>query len=270
MFLNIKKIDTSFIFLFCAFFALAMLSNCSNHKITEQNQLIIGTCSDFPPYESLDEQGISVGFDIDVAQKLAEKLGKKLVVKDMSFDALILALQQGTIDLILSGMSITKSREEVFALIHYHGKSLTKIPLVFWNTVPDGVQTVSDLKKIPNKTVCAQAGTIQDEIISHYTFLNIKHLDTVADLLMDIKYGGSIAAVLEPDVVASLQKKFPEIKTIDIMLTEQEKTFGHGIGINKKNGHLIAKIQSIIKQLKDDETITKLEHKWFITAGKIS
>lgn len=241
---------------------LLMLAGCSVPH-NNVDELVVGTCAGFPPYEEFDVKGDVVGFDLDVVQKIAEKLGKKLVIKNMSFDVLFVALKQGKIDMIVAGMSITKTRLAAIAMVHYHGKPLKSIPILFWQKIPAGVATIADLANQPNKTVCAQVGTIQEEIISKYTFLDIKHLENNQDLIMDIKHGKSIAAVLEPMVVTALQQQMPEIKTMDLPLKEDEQDMGHGIGINKNNKKFIAAVEAAVKQLKAAGTIVALEQKWF-------
>ena len=134
---------------------------------------------------------------------------------------------------------------------------------MFWQKIPVGVTKLEDLATQPNKTVCVQSGTIQDDIVSKYTCLGIKHLENIPDLILDIKYGKSIAAVLEPSVVAALQRQFPEIKTLDLPLKKDEQDMGNGIVINKNNKELIKKVESIVKQLKNNGTIQKLAQKWF-------
>jgi polar amino acid transport system substrate-binding protein len=225
--------------------------------------LIVGTCSGFPPYEMISEQGDLVGFDIDIAHMLAHQMGKKLELKDMSFDALILGLQQGNIDCAIAGISITKDRQQEIALIHYVGEPLTKLPLLFWNEIPAGIKGIEDVCRYTNKTVCAQAGTLQQEVISSYPGLDVKFLENIPDLIIDIKYGKSIAAVIEPKVAYALQGQHPELKVLDIPLTTEQQDFGSGIGIKKENRELIDKVGAIISMLKSDGSIAKLEAKWF-------
>ena len=71
----------------------------------------MGTNAAFPPFEYTDGSEI-VGFDITMSQYIAKAAGKELEVIDMSFDALIGALQAGTIDFIAAGMSVTPDRLE--------------------------------------------------------------------------------------------------------------------------------------------------------------
>jgi len=237
------------------------IAACSTKKTSDE--LVVGTCTGFPPYEMLNKNGDFEGFDIDVAQALAKQLGKKLVLKDMGFDALILAVNQGKIDCAMAGMSITETRKSEVAMIHYQGHALTHLPMLFWERIPEGVTTVEDLKKLPHPTVCAQVDSLQAEVVAQYDFLTLKHLENIPDLIMDIKYGKSIATVLEPMVVEALQQENPHLKILNIPLKPAQQSFGHGIVINKNNISLIATVEKAIQELKNDGTIAALEAKWF-------
>ena len=227
------------------------------------DQLVVGTCSGFPPYEVLDNQGQLIGFDIDVASLLAQHMNKKLVFKDMSFDALVLAVKQGKIDMALAGVSITKAKLKEIAMVHYQGEPFVSVPLLFWQHIPNGVATIYDLQKLSNKTVCVQAGNIEEEIMSHYDFLALKQLEHISDVIMDIKYGKSIAACVDPAVAEALQHEIPELKMLNVPLAPEEQPLGQGICIAKSNKGLFAQVQAIIDQVKHDGTLIVLEKKWF-------
>lgn len=84
--------------LLCATLGLLFFVSCDvfvQEKTKTCEELVVGLNSGFPPYEVLNAQGQFEGFDIDVANQLATKMGKKLVIKDMAFDALVMALNQG-------------------------------------------------------------------------------------------------------------------------------------------------------------------------------
>ena len=72
--------------------------------------LIVGTEPSFPPFE-MAENDTYTGFDIDLANAIGEKLGRKVEIKAMGFDALIPALKSGQIDMIASAMSATEERK---------------------------------------------------------------------------------------------------------------------------------------------------------------
>ena len=110
-----------------AIFAVAILGTIfvKHFQATEkpsQETLIIGLQSGYPPFEFMDTTGKIVGFDVEIAEIIAEKLQKTLVIKDMEFEGEILSLKQGKIDLIISGMNITPSRLKEILMVPYHGE----------------------------------------------------------------------------------------------------------------------------------------------------
>ncbi len=72
----------------------------------------IGTTAEYPPFETL-ENGKIVGYDVDVIDEVAKKIGIKYEWKDMNFDGLISALQSQKIDVVIAGISSTPEREKV-------------------------------------------------------------------------------------------------------------------------------------------------------------
>lgn len=231
-------------------------------KEPDQETLTIGLQSGYPPFEYRDESGQIVGFDIDVAELIAAKLGKKLVVKDMDFDAEILSLKQGKIDLIVSGMNITPSREKEIFMVPYHGTA-TSLSLIFWEAIPKGVKTIDDLIKLPHHTITVGTGTTSEHYLTQYPALQPKSLEGALSCLMDVKYGKSLANLVESDVAQYLQTQHPQIKILEVPLEKNETIAGVGIGVNKKNQALYETIRETIEGLKATGELTQLEDKWF-------
>lgn len=71
--------------------------------------LVMGTNAAFEPYEYV-EDGKVVGIDASIAQAICDKLGYKLEIKDMDFDALLTAVSTGKIDFVMAGMTVTEER----------------------------------------------------------------------------------------------------------------------------------------------------------------
>lgn len=84
-----------------------------------KGKLTMATNAYFQPYEYYDGDKI-VGIDVEIAEKIAEKLGLELVIQDISFDSIITAVDEGSADLGLAGMTVTDKRlEEVDFSISY-------------------------------------------------------------------------------------------------------------------------------------------------------
>lgn len=115
----------------------------------------MGTSADYPPFESKDGDKI-VGFDVDLAEALAEKTGHEIEVKDMDFNGLVTALKTNKVDIVLSGMTPTPKRKKQvdFSNVYYtaHNMIVTK--------KSSGIKSLDDLK---GKTVGVQLGSIQEE-----------------------------------------------------------------------------------------------------------
>ncbi len=77
-----------------------------------QETLRVGTEALMPPFEFVDSNDNCSGFDIELAQRIGQVLGKKVVVSNMGFPALIPALQSGKIDLAISCINVTEERKQ--------------------------------------------------------------------------------------------------------------------------------------------------------------
>jgi ABC-type amino acid transport substrate-binding protein len=242
---------------------LAVLLLFGTISKNDSNQLVVGVMSGYVPFAQFDEQGNLVGFDIDVAVVLARKLNKKLVIKDMNLAALLISLQQNKIDLVLSGLCITPERQKVINMVYYQGTPTTTFPLVFWKQIPKDITTIEDLKKYPEATVCVEPGSAQESFLLSFDFLNLRQISNPIDCIMDIKYGKSLAVMLDPDIFPSLQQKNLELKVLNIQLPQEFQSKGCGIAINKENKTLVKQVSEIITELKSDGTLKTLEQKWF-------
>jgi arginine transport system substrate-binding protein len=244
----------------CAFFLYFLFSSQSEES---NHNLVVGLQSGYPPFEFIDEQGKLVGFDIELAHHIAKKLNRNLEIKDMDFDAEILSLKQGKIDLIISGMNITPSRTKEILMVPYLGDSADSFTLIFWGEIPEGIQTLKDLNKLPNAIVSVQSGAVTESYLAKIPGIHSRSFEGALAPLMDVKYGKSTANLVENDTAEYLKRKHPEIKTLLIPVPPEEQIGGFGIGIHKQNPELYEQIQLVIQEFKTSGFIQHLKDKWF-------
>lgn len=142
-------------------FSLLALSISCDKKQDETKEikrtvLIMGTTSDYPPFQSIKNKKIT-GFDIDLANIIAKKLGYSIYLKDMNFDTLIEALQTQKIDFALAAFSITEERSKY---LEFSESYYTPEYVLLYNKTKV-IKTLEDLK---DKTVGVQIGTTMEEI----------------------------------------------------------------------------------------------------------
>ena len=83
-------------------------------QLKNRGELIVGTASGYPPYEFVDTSKSDktiVGIDMELAQKVADKLGVKLKVEDMNFSSLLSSLATGKVDIAIAGINPTDERK---------------------------------------------------------------------------------------------------------------------------------------------------------------
>ncbi len=223
----------------------------------------VGTTSGYAPYVSLNGQGEYEGFDIDLAKLVAEKIGKKLVIKDLgSMPSLMMGLKQNKIDAIIWAVSITEERQKQLEMIYYQGERITSMPLLFWGKVPDGMKGVEDLQDDGKKIICVEAGTYQEQVMSSYPGLKVKYVDKITDAIMEIKFGKSLAAAIDNSLVSFVMQQNPGLKVFYFSLPPSQQSLGNGICINKKNAKLIDQVKKAVEELTEEGKVRELEKKW--------
>jgi polar amino acid transport system substrate-binding protein len=248
-------------------FAVASVLPITAFAAPEERQaeenFVVGMASGYAPYVSLNAKGEYEGFDIDLANLLADRLHRKLVLKDLgSMTSLRVAIQKKKIDAIMWAMSITEDRQKEMEMVYYQGEKVTEMPFVFWKEVPKGIAKIDDLAKLPNCTVCVEAGSSQDAALQKYPNLKIKYLDKITDAMMEIKCRKALTTTIDNSLVNLIQSQYPDIKIINLPLPEDQHTLGNGICLNKESKELAGKVQKCVAELIAEGKVAELEKKW--------
>ena len=155
-------------------------------KIKQKGTLVVGTSADYPPYEfTTKENGQTkiVGFEMEMAKQIAKDLGVKLVIKNMQFDSLLVALETGKVDVIISGMSPTAERKKsvAFSKIYYTGAPY----LVINKADMAKYDAINDFK---DKKVGAQNGSLFYDLIKKaMPDSQRKGLGKLSDLILSLQ-----------------------------------------------------------------------------------
>ncbi len=234
-----------------------------NGPLFSLEKIIVGTTSGFAPFVSINSSGEYEGFDIDFSRELAKKMNCRLVIKDFGgMPGLMMALNQGKIDLLIWAVSITGKRLEKLNMVHYQGKPIDTVPFVFWKTVPQDVTCLEDLSKDPSKVFVCEVGTSQEELLRSIPNLNIKTMDKITDVILDLKFGKSFGALLDQTLVAIYQLKFPDLKVLKLSIPKSHQVLGLGVCVAKENLEMTSFVYQAVDEMKAEGKIAELEKKW--------
>lgn len=231
--------------------------NDSNGKITEikeNGKLVVGLSADYAPYEfhiMKDGKDQIVGFDIDIAKEIANDMGVDLEIKEMDFGAIVQSVKSGAIDLGISGLTPDEKRKEAvdFSDIYYEAEQ----GILINKNNKDSIKSIEDLK---GKKVGAQIGSIQAEIANGIEGADVKLLDNVNTLILELKTGKLDALIVELPVSKIATEVNEELAVADNVIKISEG--GSAIAIQKGNKDLVDQVNATIKKLKDDGKMDQL------------
>ena len=254
--MNLKKITAIMIGAVMAVsMAVPAMADDKVENVTD-GKLKVATSTDFAPYEfySIDEDGNPTlsGFDMDLAQYIADKMGLELEVIPMDFDGVISELAQKNVDLGMAGLSPDPAREDAmdFSDLYYKGGQS-------FVSVKDKADQFKSLKDANNKdySIGAQTGSIQLDLANKNTpDADIVSLPKVTDLISELMTGKMDGAFIETAVAESYQKNYPDLQILFDVPYDSE---GSAIGVSKGNEALLKAVNKAINEALDDGSMDK-------------
>ena len=215
-------------------------------QTVEDGKLTVATSPDFAPYEfySLGEDGTPTlaGFDMALAQYIADFLGLELEVIPMDFDGTLAELAAKTVDLSMAGYSPDPEREDKmdFSEIYYTGGQS-------FVTVQDKASLFASLEDANNAdySIGAQIGSIQVGLAEENTpDADIVQLAKVTDIIAELLAGQLDGAFIETAVAESYAKNYPDLAIVLPVPYDQE---GSVVGVSKGNDMLLAGVNMAIE-----------------------
>ncbi|KGX92881.1 ABC transporter substrate-binding protein [Pontibacillus halophilus JSM 076056 = DSM 19796] len=234
-------------------------SSVDGQSSEDKKKLVMGTSADYKPYEFIDTDQSEdiIGFDIDIANHIADELGYELEVRNMDFNGLVAALNSNKVDFVISGMTPTEKRKEQvdFSDIYY----VAKDAIVF--NGEDGYKELSDLE---GKTVGVQLGSIQEELAKdleqEIDGLKIKSLDTIPNLVQELKAGRIDATIIENTVSKGYLEANDGLGQFEV---NDQGEQGSAIAFPQGNDELVQQFNEEISNMKESGKMDELIQKWF-------
>ncbi|MGI5885404.1 MAG: transporter substrate-binding domain-containing protein [Candidatus Spyradocola sp.] len=215
--------------------------------IRERGTLILGTESTYPPFEFIvmeNGTSVTVGFDVSLAQAIADKLGVELVTSEMAFDSLIPAVQAGNVDIAASITPTDERKEAVDFSDNYYDTTNVFV-------VRKGEEgNFTSKESFTDKTIGAQMGTAQNTlVVEDMTNAKSLLLPKTTTLIQELNTGNIDAICLEKPVADIYVAAYPD----DLALCSYEVPVeggGVAIPVAKGNDDLLAFINEVIAEMK--------------------
>ena len=221
-------------------------------QIKAKGELVVGTSADYPPYEfhtEIDGVDTIVGFDIAIAQAIADDLGVELKIVDMSFDNLLMSLSNGEFDMVIAGLSANEERLKTndFSYTYLESKNLILVRKEDENkyTTTDSLQGV--------KTGAQTGSMCYDRIVPFVGEESMVGLAKVPDLVMELKNGKVDVITLDYMAVLTYAAENDDLVAVDCGLPSDDE--GYSIAFQKGNTELVEYVNGVLADLKEEGAV---------------
>lgn len=227
-------------------------------ELKSRGVFVLGLDDSFPPMGFRDENNEIVGFDIDLAKTVCQRLGVKFKAQPINWDSKEQELSSGKIDCIWNGLTITEDRKKALSFTKAYLAN-KQVVVVRKNS---GFKTLADLK---GKKIALQSGSSAEDAVNDTPdFKNsvkeIVQLDQNLMALNDLVIGGVDGVVMD-SIVAEYA-----IKQSDLPLTLLEESLAaeeYGVAFRKNDVQLTEAVQKTLEEMAADGTVEKISYAWF-------
>lgn len=253
----------------CIAFALALASlafaggkkdgaDTSLTDIQAKKAFVMGLDDSFPPMGFRDENNEIVGYDVDLAREVTKRMGVKLILQPIDWNAKEQELNTGKIDCIWNGFTITDERAKVITFSKPYLKN-AQVVVVRKDT------SYRTLKDLSGKKVGLQAGSSAAEALEaatefHASLKGVIEFKDNLMALMDLEARGVDAVIMDLMVANDNINRSGKAYSI---LSEDLAPEKYGVGFRKNDVALMGEVQRQLEAMAADGTISTIAKKWF-------
>ena len=262
-----KKTTKVLAVIMAAMMSLCLFAGCGGSEenkeavFVKEGYLLVGNDNTYPPMEYVDEKtGATIGFDIDLSNAIAKKMGRKAKIVNTAWDSIFAGLDAGKYDVIISSTSITQERLDTLSMSDPYIANQQII--ICRKNDKDPVVAVKQLK---GKKVGVQVSTTADDACQYYMNeegidMDLKQFDGMTEAFVALE-GESVDCVVTDLVVGNfyVAKQGNKFQVTCKELTNEPI----GITAAQNNPGMAVEMNKALEELKKDGTLAKISKKWF-------
>ena len=260
-----KKIKNIILGVTLGIFAFGLVS-CGNTNAKEENtldkdQLVLGFDDTFVPMGFKDENGEYTGFDIELAKAVGEKLGKEIAFQPIDWSMKETELNNGNIDFIWNGYSVTEERKEKVAFSDAYLDNRQVIITLAESDINKKKDLADKVVGAQNQSSAVDAIEKEPEVLNTFKDGTVVTFDTNNDAFMDLE-AGRLDAIVADEILAKYyinQRGEEKFK----VLSEDFGKESYAIGMRKTDEDLVEAINGAIDELIEEGVAAEISEKWF-------
>ena len=227
-------------------------------QAADQKVLRMATESSYPPFEFVETKtGETVGFEIDLLRGIAERIGRKLEIVPMGFDAIIPALLTNTADVGMAAITITPERQKRLAFTDSYYVSGLSVLIRAADKA-----TITKVEDLNNRTICAQIGTSGHMRAQQVPGAKVKAFNNVSETFLELSNKGCDAVIGDRPVNSYFLMSRPQTAKDFYHMPVMLNTELFGIAAKKSNKALVEEMNAAMKAMRADGSYGRMYKKW--------
>jgi polar amino acid transport system substrate-binding protein len=238
-------------------------------RIQDQGTIQVGMDANWIPFEYIDGTGRLVGFDVDLAQELGQRMELDLnLVANLSFDGLYDALTAGQVDAVISAVVVDMGRSADFAFSspYFDAGQVMVAPAANTDT--------NSMKDLQGRVLAVELGSESDSVARRWVRrvldLSLLHTDSAENALIAVAQNRADAAIADRATALTILKRLRNVDTsaqqvgsrdlcmIDRPITDEQ----YAIVVRRDSQLLLNSINDALSSMRHDGTLQALEEKW--------
>ncbi len=234
-------------------------SNTLWDEIEEQGEIVVGTSGTlFPTSYYPEDSDELTGYDVEVMKEIGKRLNLDVTFQQIGFEGLFAAINSGRIDIAINDLGITEERKESFAFSDPYKYSFTT--MIVRKDDLSGIKTLKDLE---GKKAGGAANTTYSQIAEHFGAEVVTYGNATNDAyLRDVDNGRTDTVINDYYLQSLALTAFPDLN-ITIHPDLKFNPTKQGIAMPLEATTLQEKINSVLQEMREDGTLTKLSKQFF-------
>lgn len=223
-------------------------------KVKEDGELLIGTEGTYPPFTYHDESGKLTGFDVEIAEEIAARLGVEPKFMETQWDAMFAGLDSERFDMIANQVGIREDRLEKYA---FSMPYISSAAVLITHADNEDVKRFEDIKGLKAaQSLTSNYGEIAKT--NGAELVGVEGFNQAIELLNSKRVDVTINDKLS---VLDFQKQKPDAKIK--IVAEAEDAAQSGLMFRQGNDTLVEAVNEALKEMIEDGTYDEISEKWF-------
>ncbi len=231
-------------------FALSAFAGSTLEKVKAAGVITVGNSPDYPPFESIGDNGERVGFDVDLLKAITKKMGVEIKWVTMDFAAIVTATQSGQVDMGMSGFSITPDRAKQ---VSFSAQYIASGQVIVVRNDSD-IKSVEELK---GKKIAVQLGTTGEQQADKIEGATVVKPESYNIAFMMLNNKAADAVIADLSVADQFVKRGTFKRTGEPLSYEEFAMISR-----KGNETLLDALNKALEEVKKDGTYAAIVKKW--------